>query len=142
MSAQIVDQDEGETPTDSRPSDGSADLGAKDIRSAPRSQATIKPAVTPIDEAEAIDFIVGPGRCDKALPASTFATPDAGEGRMERELDLILQRESSPRQEVKQGLHIWWHFSEQGRLDEGSHGWRGGRASPGQGYLHPQAFPT
>ena len=142
MSAQIVDKDEGETPTGSRPSDGSADLGAKDIRCAPWSQATIKPAFTPIDEAEAIDFIVGPGRLDEALPASAFATPEAGEGRMERERDLIVQIEISPGQEVKQGLHIWRHFSEQVRLDEGSHGWRGGRASPGQYHLHPQAFPT
>ena len=75
---------------------------AKDIGGAAGSQAAVKPAFAPIDEAEAIDFVVGSRGFYEALPASAFATPDAGQGRMERELDLILQIEIRPGQEVEQ----------------------------------------
>jgi hypothetical protein len=61
---------------------------------------------------------------------------------MERELDLILEIEIRTRQQGEQVIEVRRHFSEQVRLHEGSHGWRGWRASPGQHHLHPQAFPT
>ena|SRR5215831_7865433 len=142
MGAQIVDKDNGVPPSGSRPRDGSADLGAKNISGPAWSQAAVKPALTPIDEAEAINFVVGPGRLDEALPASAFTTPDAGQGRMERELDLILEIEIGAWQEAQQFFKVWWHFSEEVGLDQRGHGWRGWRASPGQHHLHPQAFPT
>jgi hypothetical protein len=142
MGTQIVDEDDGYAPSGPRPGDGGPDLGAKNISGASWSQSAVKPALTPINEAETIDLVVGPGRLDQALPPSAFATPDAGQGRMERKLDFILQIEISLGQEGEQFFQVWRHFMEQVRLYESSHGWRGWRANPGQHHLHPQAFPT
>jgi hypothetical protein len=61
---------------------------------------------------------------------------------MERELDLILEIESRTGQKGQQIVEGWRHFNEEVRLNERGDGWRGGRASPGQEHLHPQAFPT
>jgi hypothetical protein len=76
-------------------------LGTKDIGGAACGQAAIKPALTPVDEATAIDLVVGAGRLDQALPAPAFATPDAGEGGMERQLDLVLEIDIGVRQKAQ-----------------------------------------
>ena len=142
MGAEVINHHDGSPAPGTRPSDGGAYLGTKDICRAAGGQAPLKPAITPVHEPEAIHLVVGSGRLDEALPASAFAAPHAGEGRMERDLDLVLERDIGTGQEVGQLVHIGWHFSEQVRLDQRRDGWRGGRASPGQDHLHPQAFPT
>jgi hypothetical protein len=117
-------------------------LGAKDVSCTAGGHPALKPAVTPVHEPEAIDFVVGSRSLYQALAPAAFATPDAGAGGMERKLDLILERELRTGQQVEQVVEVGRHFSEQVRLDKRSDGWRGRCASPGQDHLHPQAFPT
>ena len=142
MSAEVVRDDEGQEPACTRPDNGSPYLGAKDVRGAARGQATVKPALAPVDEPKAVDFVVGARGLDQALPAPALPTPHASEGGMERKLDLVLEIDIRPWEEAQQFCQIGWHFIEQVRLDQSSHGWRGWRASPSQDDLHPQAFPT
>jgi hypothetical protein len=142
MRAQIIADDEGYAPSGARPGDSSPHLGAEDIGGAAWGQPTLKPAVTPVDEPEAIDFVVGPRRFNQALAAPAFAAPDAGQGGMERQLDLILQVDIGPGQEGQQCGQIGWHVFQQIGLDKVGDGWRRRRAGPGQDHLHPQAFPT
>ena len=64
MRAQIIDDDECYAPAGARPGDSSSHLGAEDIGSAAWGQPALKPAVTPVNEPEAIDLVVGPRRFD------------------------------------------------------------------------------
>lgn len=142
MGPQIVcDHDRGAAPG-TGPVDGSPYLGTEDISSAAWRQAAIEPARAPINEPEAIDLVVGPGGLDQPLPTAAFATPHAGQGGMERELDFILQIHIGTGEERQEFVQIWRHFSEEVGLDKGGDGWRSRRASPSQDHLHPQAFPT
>src|ERR687887_2412586 len=93
MGTQIVHDHQRHTPAGARPGDGGPDLGAKDIGRASGGQATVKPARTPIDEAEAIDLVVGARGLDQPLAATAFPAPDPRESGMKRKLDLVLKRE-------------------------------------------------
>jgi hypothetical protein len=117
-------------------------LGAKDIRGAVWSQAAVQPALAPVTEPEAIDCVVGPWGFDQTLPAAAFATPDAREGGMQRQMDCILERNIGMWPEVQESCKVWRHVLKQSGLDTRGHGGRGGRAGPSPYHLHPQAFPT
>ena len=142
MGAQVVDDHKRHAPTGARPGDSGPHLSAKDIRRATWGQAAVKPALTPIDEAEAIDLVVGARGLDQPLPATAFPAPDPCKSGMKRKLDLILEIEIGVWQEGPQFFHIWRYFLQEIGLDKGGNGWRGWRASPGQDHLHPEAFPT
>ena len=129
-------------PSGARPSDGGPHLGAKDIRRAAWGQAAVKPALTPIDKAKAIDLVVGAGRLDQPLPATAFPTPDPREGGMKRKLDLILEIEIGAWQEGQQFFQVWRYFLQEIGINKFGYGWGRRRAGPGQDHLHPQAFPT
>jgi hypothetical protein len=142
MGAQVVDDPKRQASTGARPGDSGPHLSAKDIRRAPWGQAAVKPALTPIDEAEAIDLVVGARGLDQPLPATAFPAPDPRKSGMKRKLDLILEIEIGVWQEGPQFFHVWRDFLQEIGLDKGGNGWRGWRASPGQDHLHPEAFPT
>ena len=131
MRAQVIDDDDRHAPASPRAGDRSPHLGAKDIRGAAWSQPAVKPPVAPVDQSEAIDFVVGPWSFDEALSASAFATPDAREGWMKGQMDFILEIDIGVGQEGPQGFQVWRHFLEHIGLDQRSHGWRSGRAGPG-----------
>ena len=142
MGAQVVGNHERLPSLRARTLDRRPHLSTKDRRRAPGGDAPVKPAVAPVDEPEAIDLIVSARGFHQALSPSAFATPHPGQGRVERELDLILEIDIGVRQEVDQLVNIRRHCSEQVSLAQRRDGWRGGRASPGQDHLHPEAFPT
>src|SRR5919201_6236898 len=142
MRAQVIHDHDRKTPAGPRAGHGGTHLRTKDIGGAAGGETTVKPPVAPVDEPEAIDLVVGTRRLDEALPAPAFAAPDTGEGRMEYELDLVLEIDVGTWQEVDQLVHIGRHVTEEVGFNEFGHGWRGWRASPGQDHLHPQAFPT
>src|ERR671932_216816 len=99
MGAQVLDEHERQASSGTRPGNGGPPLGTKDIRCASGGQAAIKPALTPIAEAEAIALVVGTGGLDQPLPAPTFPAPNPREGRMKRKLNLILEIEIGAWQE-------------------------------------------
>ena len=142
MGAQVVHDHKRHAPAGARPGDGRPHLGTKDIGGAPWGQSTVKPALTPIDEAEAIDLVVGAGGLNQPLPATAFPAPDPREGGMKRIRDLILEIEIGAWQEGQQCCHVWWHVRQEIGIDKLGKGWRRRRAGPGQDYLHPQTFPT
>ena len=142
MRAQVIDNDKRHAPTGARPGDSGPDLGAEDISGAAGGQPAFEPAVTLVDEPEAIDLVVGPRCFDQALATPTFAAPHARQRGMERELDLVLEIDIGTRQKRQQRGQVWWHVLQEVRFDKSGNGWRCWRASPSQDYLHPQAFPT
>jgi hypothetical protein len=142
MGAQVIDDHERHVALGARPGDSGPYLGTKNVGRPAWGQSAIEPARAPVDEPKAIDLLIGPGRLDEALAASAFATPDPGEGGMKRQLDLILERDVSVRQEAQQLVHVGRHVLQKIGITQGSHGWRGRRAGPGEDHLHPQAFPT
>ena len=97
MRAQVIDNDERYAPTSARPGDSGLYLGTEDLSGAAGGQPAFAPAVTPVNEPEAIDLVVGPRRFDQALATPTFATPHARQRGMKRELDLVLEIDISTR---------------------------------------------
>src|SRR6266496_4540779 len=98
-------------------SHGSTHLLAEHIGSTSRSDPAIEPAITPVDQAKAIDLAIVPRRFDQALPTTPLATPDAREGRMKGHLHLILQIEVSLRQECEQRWQVDGKLTPQISLD-------------------------
>lgn len=142
MGPQVVDDHKRYAPAGTRPGDSGPDLGAKDIRRTAWGQTAVKPALTPIDEAEAIDLVVGAGGLDQPLPATAFPAPDPRERGMERKPDFILEIEIGVRQEGPQFFQVGRHVLQEIGLDKSGNGWRRRRAGPSQDHLHPEAFPT
>ena len=142
MGPQVVYDYKCHAAAGARPGDGRPHLGTKDIGGASWGQAAVKPARTPIDEAEAVDLIVGAGSLDQPLSAPAFPAPDSREGRMKRKLNLILEIKIGARQERQQFFQVWRYFRQEIGIDESGNGWRRRRTGPGQDYLHPQTFPT
>ena len=142
MGAEVVHEHERQASSGVRPGDSGSHLSTKDVSRPAGGQAAIEPTLAPVDEPKAIDLIIGSGRLDQALSAAPFATPDAGQGRMKYQLDLVLEIDIGVGQEGQQLVNIGWHFIEKIGLDKRSNGWREWRASPSQDHLHPEAFPT
>ena len=93
MGLEIVGNYDGYSSSLLRTSDSSTYLLAEDISGAPKSNAAIEPAITPVQQTKAIDFPIIPRCFDQALPASSFSRPDAREGWVKGHLHLILQIE-------------------------------------------------
>jgi len=117
-------------------------LVAEQVGPAPGADAPVKPAVAPIDQAEAVGFLVVARGLDQALAAPPLATPDARECGMESNLDLVLEVAITLREEGAQVGHGGGELIPQSGLHEVSHGPRLRRCGAGEQNLHPQAFPT
>ncbi|HEX4204418.1 MAG TPA: hypothetical protein VHZ51_09520 [Ktedonobacteraceae bacterium] len=90
MGLEIIGDHNGHTPSLLRTSYGGTYLLAKHVSSTSSRNAAIKPAITPVQQAKAVDFAVIPGCFNQALPASSFSRPDARESRVKGHLHLIL----------------------------------------------------
>ncbi len=93
-------------------------LLAKDIGGASRSNAAIEPAITPVQQAKAVDFPIIPRCFDQALPTSSFSRPDAREGRVKSHLHLVLQIEISTRQQREHVFQVGGKLIPQVRLNQ------------------------
>jgi len=125
MGTQVINNDDRQSSAGARAGDRGAHLRAEDIGGTPRGQAALEPAVTPVDEPKAIELVIGARGLDQALAPAALAAPDAREGGMEGELDLVLKIDIGVRQQASQLVNVWRHFLDQVRLYERSHGWRG-----------------
>ena len=125
MGAQVVYNHDGQTSLGARTGNRRPHLGTKDLRRAAGGEAPVKPPVAPVDEPKAIDFVIGPWSFHQALSSAAFATPHAGQRRMEGELDLVLEIDIGVWEEGQELFHIGRHVSEQIGFDQFGHGWRG-----------------
>jgi len=97
-------------------------LLAKDISGASRSNAAIKLAITPVEQAKAVHLSIIPRCLDQALSTSSFARPDAREGRVKGYLHLILQIKISLRQKRKHILQVGGKLIPQVNLNQIANG--------------------
>src|SRR5712691_3280855 len=93
MSPEIIRNDNGDTPTILRASNGCPHLLAEGIGGTSRSNPAIEPAIAPIYQTKAVDLAIVPRGLDQTLPTTPFAAPDPGEGWVKGKLDRILQIE-------------------------------------------------
>jgi hypothetical protein len=107
MSLEIVRNHDGHASSLLRTGHGGTDLLAKHISSTSGGNAAIKPAITPVQQAKAVDFAVIPRRLNQTLSASSFSRPDTREGRVKGHLHLILQVQIRMR-------HQWEQISQVG----------------------------
>ena len=84
--------------------------------------ASVEPAVTPVDQAKAIDLLVGAGRGDPALAAPPLARPDPSERGVEGDLHLILQLEVGLGEQGQQRGQVGRQLIPQGSRHQLSHG--------------------
>ena len=118
-------------------------LFTKHISSASCSNTAIEPAITPVDQAKAIDLAIIPRCFDQALPTPPLATPDARQRRMQGDLDLILQVHVGSRQQPQQPGQILGQLVPQQRIrHQVVNGWRLGRCRGRYDGLHPDPFFT
>jgi hypothetical protein len=95
MGLEIVGNHDGYSSSLFGTSHRSTYLLTEHISGAPRSNPSIEPAITPIQQAKAIDFPIIPRGFDQALPSSPFLRPDTREGRVKSHPHPILQIEIS-----------------------------------------------
>jgi hypothetical protein len=105
------------------------------------SQLVVEPALSPVDQAKALNLAIVAGGLDPALARSPATTPETGQGRVQGQLHLILQVEVGHRQQGKQRGKIGRRLLPVGFRDQRLKGGWLGRGRPGQESLHPQAFP-
>ncbi len=102
MGLEIVGNYDGDASSLLRTSHGATHLLAEDISDTPCGNAAIKPTITPVQQAKAIDFPIIPRCFNQTLPASSFPRPDARQGRMKSHLHLILKVEVSAWEQFEQ----------------------------------------
>src|SRR5579875_4015931 len=102
MGLEIVGNHDGNASSLSRTSHSATYLLTENISSAPCGNAAIKPTITPVQQAKAIDFPIIPRCFNQALPTSSFPRPDARQGRMKSHLHLILKVEVSAWEQFEQ----------------------------------------
>lgn len=101
--ARVVGQDDGHSPSRLGTGHRPTQLLREGWGRALGLKGTIEPAVSPVDEAEAMDLLVVARRFDPSLSSMALAAPDPRQCWMQVELDLILQVEiglGQKRQEV------------------------------------------
>jgi len=97
-------------------------LLAEDLSGASRGNSSIEPAITPVQQAKAVDFPMIPRCLDQPLPASSFSRPDAREGWVKSHLHLILQLEISTRQKCEHVFQVGGKLIPQVSLHQIMHG--------------------
>src|SRR6266566_4051575 len=122
MGLEIVGNHDGNASPLFGTSHGSTHLFAEHISGASRSDSAIEPAISPVDQAKAVDPAVISRRFDQALPTPPLATPHARQCRMEGHLHLILQIQVSLRYECQQCWQVGGKLTPQISLDQVMHG--------------------
>ncbi len=139
--AQIVGDDDGHPAALPRTRPGGPQLGTEESGRALGADPSVKPAVAPIDQAEAIGFAVVARGLDPALAAPPFGRPQARERGMPGDLHLILYVEIGAGEEGHQLRNIGGQLIPQISVHHVGQGRRLGRCGAGQQNLHPQPFP-
>lgn len=133
----VVGQDNGYAATGLRASDGSAELFAEGCGSPLWRDLAIEPAVSPIGKAKTMHLLVVARGLDPPLAVAAFSAPDAGQRRMQVELDLILQIEIGPGQKAQEVTDIRRHLIQQVGCNQLLNGRRLRRCGRLQQSLHP-----
>ena len=118
MGLEIVRDHDGHASSLGGTSHGTTYLLAEDISGTPGSNTAIEPAITPVQQAKAIDFPIIPRCFNQPLPASSFSRPDARKGRVKSHLHLILQIEVSMWQQCEQISQVGGKLIPQVSLDQ------------------------
>ena len=107
-------------------SHGAAQLGAHRHRAAAVGQLEVQVAVAPVDQSKAILLGVVAGRLDPPLAGPAGAGPHPGQGRVQGDLDLVLQVQVRPAKQVQQAGQVGGdQVGGQGRIgDQACCGWR------------------
>jgi hypothetical protein len=89
-------------------------------------QLEVQGAVAPVDQPEAVALEVLAGGLDQPLAGSAAAGPHPGQGRVQGDLDLVLEVQVRPPEQVKQAGQILGEqvFGEGRIRDQASCGWR------------------
>jgi hypothetical protein len=118
VDAQVVGENHGDPSPFIRAGDEVIKLLAIDIGRATQGDAVGEPAVAPIKGSEADDFGTLTRSADQALPVVALARPAPGQGRMEADVDLVLDVEIGSWEECKQFCHIRGHSIPELRFEE------------------------
>lgn len=116
--AEVVGDDDGDPPPRLRARERRAPLLAEGVSGAPGGEAPVEPAVTPVDQAEAVDLGVGPRGLDQPLPAAPPAAPHARQRGMEGDVDLALEVDIGAGRQRQQRGDVTRHGIQQRGLDE------------------------
>jgi hypothetical protein len=89
-------------------------------------QGEVQVAVAPVDQPKAVLLGVGAGRLDPPLARAAAAGPDPGQGRVQGDLDLVLQVQVRAFQQPQQAGQILGEqvVGQGGIGDQAGGGWR------------------
>lgn len=118
VNAQVVGKNQGDAPPFVGAGDEVVELAAIDVGRASQRDAVREPTVAPVNGGEADDFGTLAGGADETLTVVPFARPAPGQGRMEANVDLVLDVKIGARQEREQLRHIGRHAIPELRFDE------------------------
>src|SRR5262249_46360086 len=102
VGSEIVGNDNGNSSSLLGTGHSGTYLLAEDVGGAPCGHAAIKPAITPVYQAKAVDFTVIPRGLNQAMLAPSFARPNACKGGVKGYLHRVLQIEIGTRQQSEQ----------------------------------------
>jgi hypothetical protein len=102
VDAQVVQAHHGDPAAPARAGHRAAQLGAQRHRAAAVGQLEVQPTVAPVDQSEAVLLGVVAGRLDPALPSPAGTRPDPGQGRVQGDLDLVLEVQVGMFEQVQQ----------------------------------------
>jgi hypothetical protein len=115
-------------PPNSFHRDALAFLGARDeiielatehVGGAPHRDPIRDPAIPPVGCGKAADPLILTGRADQALTAASARTPAAGQRRMVANVDLILEVEVGPEEEIHESGDIGGNVVPHANLAQG-----------------------
>jgi histidine ammonia-lyase len=91
VDAKVVQDHHGDPATRPGSPDGAAQLGDQWGGAATLGQLEVQVAVAPVDQPKAISLEVLAGRLHQPLARPASPRPHPGQGRVQRDLDLVLQ---------------------------------------------------
>ena len=126
VDAQVVQDHHGDPAAGLGAGHGAAQLGAQRCGAAAVGHGPVQVAVAPVDQPEAVLLGVGAWCLDPSLACSAGTGPDAGQGRVQGELDLVLQVQVGAAQQPQQaGQILGEQLVGQGGIgDQVAGGWR------------------
>jgi hypothetical protein len=126
VDAKVVQDHHGDPPTRAGACNGPAELVAEWHGAAAVGQLEVQGAVAPVHQPKAVLLGVGARGLHPPLPGATSARPDPGQGRVQGDLDLVLQVQIRAAQQPEQaGQVLGEQVVGQGRIgDQTSCGWR------------------
>jgi hypothetical protein len=126
VDAQVVQDHHGDAPTPPGAVGGAAQLGAQRHGAAAVGQREVQVPVAPVHQPKAVPLGVLAGGLDQPLPGPAGARPDPGQGRVQGDLDLVLQVQvRTPQQPQQPGQVLREQVIGQGGIgNQVACGWR------------------